>query len=170
MVEVGLKTKDLKRLEKLLPEYIAKRSKGMHAGNMADKLNLPLKDVVSFLIEKNVLRDEQVDLELTRVILAKNQQLRESIVKRINLPYDRLDHALATQDEETLKEAVGKSETNQLHILLPQLAVFVGVLQVPYTIAIMLFTTLVTLLLSGTLERIAPVSVVGTTMKMLTNG
>ena len=170
MVEIGLKTRDLKRLEKLLPEYLAKRSKGMHAGNIADKLNLPLKDVISFLIEEDVLRDEQVDLELARVILAKNPQLKESIIERINLPYSRLDHALAIQDEETLKAAVGKSEIDEMYMILPQFVVFLGALQLPYTIAVMLFTAIVALLLNGTLQRIMPLSVVETTMKMLKTG
>lgn len=169
MVEIRLKTRDLKRLERLLPEYLAKRSKGMNAADMADKLGLPLKDIVSFLIERDILREEQVDLEFARIILAKNPELRESIVKRIDLSYAKLDHAIAVQDGRTLKEAVRKSEIKEICILLPQFAVILSVLQFPYAIAVMLFTTIVTLLLNGTLEKIIPLSTVQTTMNMLKN-
>jgi len=168
-LEATLDIKDLKRLEKLLPEYCAKRSKGMHAGNIADKLDLPLKDVISFLIEKSVLKDEQVDLELARVILAKNPHLRESIAKRIKLPYEKLDYALATQDEKTLREAVGASQMTAVYIILPQVAIFLIALKFPYNIAVMLLTAIASLLLTEAIGRATRSSIVETAIKMLKN-
>ena len=169
MAKIGLSPKDLKRLERILPEYIDKRYKGMNAGNVAEKLKIPLKDVISFLIEKNVLRDEQVDMEFARVILAKNPSLRESIVARIDLSYDKLDRALALRDEKILKEAMGKSEISEIQILFPQIVVFLSLLSLPYTVTVMLCMTMIALVLNGAIERIMPLSAVEITMKMLKN-
>jgi len=169
VAKIGLSPKDLKRLERILPEYIDKRYKGMNAGNVAEKLKIPLKDVISFLIEKNVLRDEQVDMEFARVILAKNPSLRESIVARIDLSYDKLDRALALRDEKILKEAMGKSEISEIQILFPQIVVFLSLLSLPYTVTVMLCMTMIALVLNGAIERIMPLSAVEITMKMLKN-
>jgi hypothetical protein len=162
-----MKTKDMKRLEKVLPDYLANRNRGLHAGIIAERLGLPLKDVISFLIEKNVLRDEQVDLELTRVILARNSALRQSIVKRIDMPYEKLDRALAIQDDKILKEVGGKTEINELYALFPQFIIFLGVLEFPYAVALMICTTLAMLLLGGALQKVMLRSTIETVTKIL---
>jgi hypothetical protein len=168
VVEIGLKPKDLKKLEKALPEYVNKRERGMHAGILAQKLGLPLKDVMSFLIQKDILKDEQVDLELTRVILSRNPDLKQSIMRRIDMQYEKFDRALAIQDEKILKEICWKSDSNEMYVLLPQFVILLGVMQLPYSIALMICMALATLLLNGTLQRVMSRSSIETIMKMLT--
>lgn len=167
MIEFGPKPKDLKKLEKALPEYLKKRGAGMHAGIVAQRLHLPLKDVISFLIEKDVLKDQQVDLELTRVILDRNPNLRQTIMRRIDMRYEKLDHALAIQDEKLLKEICGKSEINEIYALLPQFVIFLGVMRLPYSIALMICMSLITFLFTGTLQRVMSRSSIETIVRML---
>jgi hypothetical protein len=151
-------TSDIEKLEKILPEYLTNRTKGMHAGDIAEKLDIPLKDVISFLIEKDILKGEQIDLELARVILAKNPYLKNAILERINIPFTVLDRALATQDENTLREIWKQFEESKISPIFSGFVVFLFALNFPYNVVLTLCTVLLTLLCKKFLEKEPPKS------------
>jgi len=163
----GLNSKKLKELEGILPEYLSKRNKGMHVGMIAEKLGLPLKDVMSFLIEKNVLRNEEVDLELTRVILHKNPNFRRSVVKRVGLSFKSLDYALATQNEKLLEEVRMHIAIEEVYYLFPKFVIFICIMSLPYGIALNVCMALFVFLLIEVLKKGMPKSSLQTVVKML---
>lgn len=158
MVEHYLKTGDLRKLQKMLATYKRNRIKGMNAAILAERVNLPLKDVVSFLIDSNELRGEQVDLELARVMLYKNSKLRNAIMMRNNVTYAELDYALATQDNALLRNVCNQSGIQQAYSLVPQFIIFAGLFSMPYEIAISICAILVGTLFTVAYQKLKPIS------------
>jgi hypothetical protein len=156
VVELYLGMHDVQKLEKILPEYCSKRAAGMHAGVIAERVGLPLKDVISFLIDKGILSGEQVDLELARVMLARNSGLKRSILEKSGMPYREIDHALAVQDSKVLQEICGQFEFQQVYLLIPSFAMLTVSFGLSFELALGMCALFVSFLLAEAWQKLVP--------------
>ncbi len=167
MVEYYMKREDMEKLNGILPLYVKKRTKGMNAGNISEQTGIPLKDVMSFLIERNILNGEQVDLELARVMISRNMDLRENILAKTNTTFKKLDLALAAQDSQKLREIGGQSEFQQAFSIIPQFMVFGSILQMPFNLTMSLCLALAGFLIMQVLQKYNPKSNIEIVTKIL---
>ena len=126
----------VEKLKGVLLEYKTQREKGMNAGHIASKLDIPLKDVISFLIEENVLTGEQIDLELARVLLSKNPELRDRIWKRFGLPPNLLDKALVTQDQALWEYVWEQYKTPEIFPMFSSVVFFLFAMNMSYSLVL----------------------------------
>lgn len=103
-------------LKQFLPKYIANRDRGMDAGHLAEELNIALKDVISFLVEEEILVDEYIDLELFRVLIRKNPNVKSYLIRRFDISEEVLDRMLLTPDNPIVR---GIWEKKQQIMLMP---------------------------------------------------
>jgi hypothetical protein len=166
MVEHYLGTVELQKLNEALPYYKKNRTKGVNAAIIAEKTGLPLKDVISFLIDKNELKGEQIDLEFARVMLYKNIQLQKLITENHSIAFKQLDHALAKEDEKFLRKLCNRREIDVAYSIVPSFAVSAGVLGMPYQLAVTLCLVFIGIILTETLMNFKPKSNVDLMLKI----
>ena len=106
-------------LEKIMPKYLASREKGMTAWDVSKKMGMPLKEVISFLMERDILNNEQIDLELVRIMLANNQELKNRLITRYSLSIPKIDYALVTQNNKIFEEIWDQFNTAKISLNFP---------------------------------------------------
>ena len=144
---------DIQKLEEILPIYKKNRTKGMNAGHISDQTGIPLKDVISFLIEKKVLSGEQVDLELVRVMITRNPELKKAFTGKSGSSLTELDLALATDDSNALRKMGYQSEYEQAFSVIPQFIVVGGLINLSLDMIFGLCMTVAGLILMQILQR-----------------
>jgi len=93
--------------DEILHQYKTERERGVTATFIAEKTGVPLKEVIAYLIEKEILKGDQIDLELIRMYLQKTPEHRDKICVHLGLSADDLDKLLVKEDL-TLKKEIWK--------------------------------------------------------------
>lgn len=138
----------VKDLIKLLPEYQMQRDKGMDAGHLAEKLNMPLKDVISFLTEEDILVEGQVDLELFRVFVRKNPDAKTRLIENLGISTDVLDSLLLTSDETVVGTIWQKRQQTRLMPLFNGFMFFFFAAKLPFYLILLIMNGIVCLLIA----------------------
>lgn len=92
------------KLDEIVTKFLEQRSKGVTATYLADKAKVSIKDAMSYLIEKEILVGEKIDLELLRVLFEKNKDIRNKFCSHLGIPYATLDKLLLVEDESLKRE------------------------------------------------------------------
>lgn len=169
MVEHYLEQGEIKKLNEILPLYIKKRNEGMTAGYISKKTGIPLKDVISFLIEKKVITGEQVDLELVRVMIERNPELQNAITQNSNSTIKEIDNALATSDSDAIRKMGCESEFQQspTFSFIPQVLIFGGLINLPMGIIFSMCMTIAGVIFMQLFDRMSSKSNIEIITRML---
>lgn len=109
---------EIEKLDKLAIGFQNQRSKGLTANYLANKSEVSLKDVMSYLIEKEILVGEQIDLELLRVLFEKNEALRNKTCQHLGISYDILDELLVTEKPSLKNDLWGLHQRKKIPLYL----------------------------------------------------
>jgi hypothetical protein len=139
-------------LKRLLPKYISERHKGMDAGHLADELGIPLKDVISYLIEEKELSDENIDLELFRVMVRKQKDIDLFLQKFFDISKEELDKMLLNPHNSISREVWENKQQRMLIPFVGSFGLFLLASQMPIQMILnvlgLLFTVLMAKLIS----------------------
>jgi len=119
------------KLEKHSEEFARQRSKGLTVSYLAEKAGVPLKEAMSFLIEKEILVGEQVDLELLRTLFERDHALRNEICEHLGITARLLDELLLDQDPNLKSRVWLNHQQNKVPVYLAGLMFAMNPLSVP---------------------------------------